>query len=160
MSHPKPTDYLASKVMTASAPQLHLMLIEGAIRFCTKAQQELENNNEGFANQALVRAIDIVGELVAGVRHGESEINKKLSDLYLFLFHTLTSAYVNTDAVKLADVLRILEFERETWQLACERVRADTSATKSTPAEPAAKYSVIAPHVASQLPAQGFSIEA
>jgi flagellar secretion chaperone FliS len=154
---PQPTSYFESKVMTASPAQLHLMLIEGAVRFCTRAQQELEKHNEGHANEAMTRAIDIVGELLAGVRGGESEINKKLSDLYLFLFHTLTSAYVNTDAVKLADVLRILEFERETWQLACERAHSDEPATTG---KPGARASVIAPHVAAPLPAEGFSLEA
>lgn len=141
MSQANPSSYLESKIMTASAPQLHLMLIEGAIRFCTKAQQELEKNNEGFANEAMVRAIDVVGELLAGVRGGESDINQKLSELYLFLFHTLTSAYVNTDSVKLADVVRILEFERETWQLACQRVQEEEQSAKP------AKSPIVAPHV-------------
>lgn len=155
MSQHKPASYLESKVRTASPAQLHLMLIEGAIRFCTKAQQQLDSNNEGLASEAMVRGIDIVAELLAGVRGGESDINQKLSDLYLFLFHTLTSAYVNSDAVKLVDVLRILEFERETWQLACQRAHGEES-----PANPAAAPVVVAPHVSPATTAGGFSLEA
>jgi flagellar protein FliS len=152
MATTNPSKHLEAKIKTASSAQLHLMLIEGALRFTMKAQQDLEKNNEGHANEAIVRAIDIVGELLAGVKGGETEINAKLADLYLYLFHTLTSAYVNTDATKLADVVRVLEFERETWRLACERVHAPQSTAVPSP--------VIAQHVTMPAPAQGFSFEA
>lgn len=152
MASTNPSKHLEAKINTASSAQLHLMLIEGALRFCLKAQHELDKNNEGYANEALVRAIDIVGELLAGVKGGETEVNAKLADLYLYLLHTLTSAYVNTDAKKLADVMRVLEFERETWRLACERVHAPQSTPTPTP--------VIAQHIAMPTPVQGFSFEA
>jgi flagellar protein FliS len=151
MAATNPSKHLEAKIKTASSAQLHLMLIEGALRFTMRAQQDLEKN-EGHANEAMVRAIDIVGELLAGVKGGDTEINAKLADLYLYLFHTLTSAYVNTDTTKLADVVRVLEFERETWRLACERVHAP----QSTPAP----TQVIAQHVAVTTPMQGFSLEA
>ncbi|QDU57627.1 flagellar export chaperone FliS [Aeoliella mucimassa] len=157
MSQAKANVYLESKVMTASPAQLHLMLIEGAIRYCTKADQQWEKNNEGFANEALVRAIEIVGELLAGVRSGKSEITQKLSELYFYLFSTLTSAYVNGDRGKLADVMRILEFERETWQLACQRVH------QSQEQEPPKSTTIVAPHVVASEPnavESGFSFEA
>ncbi len=157
MKSENPKSYLESKVMTASSAQLHLMLVEGAIRFCTRAQRELANNNEGHANEAMVRAIDIIGEMLAGVRGGESDINQKLGDLYQFLFHTLTSAYVNTDAQKLEDVMRILEFERETWQLACERAHAEV---KQQPSGNPIKAPIIAPHIATPSPSSGLSLEA
>jgi flagellar protein FliS len=152
MAATNPSKHLEAKIKTASSAQLHLMLIEGALRFTMRAQQDLEKNNEGHANEAMVRAIDIGGELLAGVKGGETEINAKLADLYLYLFHTLTSAYVNTDTTKLSDVVRVLEFERETWRLACERVHAP----QSTPAP----TQVIAQHVAVTTPMQGFSLEA
>lgn len=156
MSQPKPTDYLESKLKTASSAQIHLMLIEGAVRFCTKAELELEKSNETLANESMVRAIDIVGEMLAGVGAGQSEINHKLRDLYQYLLGTLTSAYVNTDRAKLADVLRILQFERETWRLACQRVSDDGK--PSTPAE--GKPTIIAPQTNVPMPAEGFSLEA
>jgi flagellar secretion chaperone FliS len=138
MSHPHPKQYLESRVQAASAPQLHLMLIEGAIRFCRQAEFEFKANNEQNANQALLRSLDIISELLAGVRHDESQLNQKLAGLYQYLFYTLTSAYVNADTEKLADVLRILEFERETWQLAVAKVRDE-----QRPATP-----IVAPHLA------------
>lgn len=151
----QPANYLEAKIKTASPAQLQLMLVEGAIRFCSKAEEDLAKNNEAHANEAMVRAIEIVGEMLAGVRQGDSEINKKLTDLYQYLFYTLTSAYVNTDSTKLADVLRILEFERETWILACQRAVSDATPSGQSPGQP-----IVAPHIATPSPNEGFSLEA
>ena len=127
MSHPHPQPYLQSRVQTASAPQLHLMLIEGAIRFCRQADFEFERDNTIEASHMLSRATDIVAELLAGVRHDDSELNQRLASLYQYLFYTLSSAYANSDRLKLADVLRLLEIERETWQMAVAKLRTDSS---------------------------------
>lgn len=155
MSQSKTSQYLESKIMTASPAQLHLMLIEGAIRFCRKAEQDLEAGNEGFANEAMVRAIEIIAEMMAGVRHSEDDVNVKLGDLYQYLFTTLTSAYVNTDATKLKDVLRILQFECETWRMACDSIGQEDSAPQATPTPV-----VATPHSSHQAPMGGLSIEA
>ncbi|QDU91732.1 Flagellar protein FliS [Pirellulimonas nuda] len=117
-------DYLESKVNTASPAQLHLMLIEGAVRFARQAEQAMLRDEEVRANSSLTKVIDIVAEMLAGVRHADTEINRRLEELYQFVFATAVSAYVNFDSNKLADVLRVLEFERETWRLACERTQA------------------------------------
>lgn len=154
MSSAKQNEYFKSKVLTASAPQLHLMLIEGAVRFCRQAEQQLEANNEGHANEAMLRALDIISEMLAGVRHSESDINTKLADLYQFLFYTLTSAYVNTDRQKLADVVRILEFERETWLQAVQKIAVDT------PEKQAPTPHIGSDHVGSGPAAESFSFEA
>ncbi len=128
-------DYLESKVNTASSTQLHLMLIEGAVRFARQAEQAMLRNEEGKANAALTKVIDIVAEMLAGVRHADTEINRRLEELYQFTFATAVSAYVNFDSGKLADVLRVLEFERETWRMACEKtVQADTPKGAPIPA--------------------------
>ena len=138
MSNPHPHQYLQSRIQTASAPQLHLMLIEGAIRFCRQAEFEFERDDQMAATHALSRASDIVAELLAGVRHDQSELNQRLAGLYQYLFYTLAAAYANTERAQLADVLRILEIERETWQQAVARLRA----------EPAPTTPIVATHLA------------
>lgn len=152
MSQVHPQQYLQSRIQTASAPQLHLMLIEGAIRFCRQAEFELERQNAIQATHFITRATDIVAELLAGVRHDDSELNQNLASLYQFLFYSLTSAYANSDRAQLADVLRLLEIERETWQMAVAKLRSSDSPT--TP--------VVAQHLASGGMAfeGGLSIEA
>lgn len=121
-------DYLEQKIKTSSSAQLHLMLIEGALRFATRADQLFEANDADGAAEPLMRAMDISSELLAGVKHSQDEVNVKLAQLYQFVFTRLTMAYVNTDRVKLGEAINILDAQRETWRQACEIAAAGTDA--------------------------------
>jgi|SRR4051812_37464374 flagellar protein FliS len=122
--------YLESKVRTASPQRLHLMLIEAAIRFGTQAEAALRRGDEPAAASPLSRVIDIMGELLASVRTNKSELNIKIADLYWFLFRRVSQAKINADAAPLSEALRLLEFERQTWQLLCEKLGSDSHAMK------------------------------
>ena len=122
------SDYLEQRIRTASPAQLHLMLIEGALRLAGQADKAYEANDVDSATQPLLRAMDITSELLAGVRHSEEDINVKLAAIYHFCFTRLTMAYVNTDREKLGEAIRVLGIERDTWRLACEKIGADGEA--------------------------------
>jgi flagellar secretion chaperone FliS len=147
------TNYLEAKILTAPPHRLHLMLIEGAIRFGRQAEEALRRGEQVAAAPALLRVLDIVGELLAGVRERKSALNQKLSELYLYLFCRASLAKLNGDADILAEVLRILEFERETWQMACEKIAAE-------PKPASAQVSKSANLRPTSVAAQGFSLEA
>jgi flagellar protein FliS len=120
--------YLESKVLTASPQRLHLLLIEGAIRFGRQADEALCRGDKSAAAVPLLRVIDIVGEMLAGVRSIKSELNEKIADLYWFIFRRVSEAKINDEPAPLAEALRLLEFERQTWQLACEKLGGDSGA--------------------------------
>jgi flagellar protein FliS len=124
--------YLEAKVLTAPAYRLHLMLIEGAIRFGRQASDALGRGDQLAAATPLLRVIDIVGELLAGVRHQSSDMNKRLTDLYWFLFRLATEAKIHADAGKLAVLLRLLEYERQTWQMLCDKLGGSQSVAAAT----------------------------
>jgi flagellar protein FliS len=126
--------YLESRVLTAPPHRLHLMLIEGALRFGRQAEVALRAGDAAAASTPLTRTIDIVGEMLAGVRAGKSELNDKLAGFYWFLFRTLSSAKINGDVEKLSEVLRLLEYERQTWQLACDKLGSATPDAAASPA--------------------------
>lgn len=123
------SSYLESKILTAPPQRLHLMLIEGAIRFGRQAEELLRRGDETAAAAPLLRVIDIVGEMLAGVREQKSELNKSLANLYWFLFRRVSEAKIHADAAALADALRLLEYERQTWQLACEKLSGGAGST-------------------------------
>lgn len=156
MSNSGNQQYLENRVKTASSAQLHLMLIEGAIRFARQADRGYEANDVEMASPHLLRAMDIVSEMLAGVKHSDSEINTKLVELYRFIFTRLTMAYVNTDRTKLTESISLLEFERETWQVACERTAANKSPADKGLKGPHAPVSL----ENSSMPMGGLSIEA
>lgn len=161
MNAPTSRDYLHQKIKTASPAQLHLMLIEGGLRCAQQADKAFESNQEAAASIPLRKAMDIVSELLAGVKHSVDEVNVKLATLYQFIFTRLTMAYVNTDRAKLLEAIRILEFERDTWRQACEKIGAGEESADRNPA-PAAK----GPHKPVSLPVTdanltgGLSLEA
>jgi flagellar protein FliS len=128
------SSYLESKVRTAPTQRLHLMLLEAAIRFGTQAEAALGRGDEAAAAPPLSRVIDIMGELLASVRTNKSELNTKIADLYWFLFRRVSQAKINADAAPLSEALRLLEFERRTWQLLCDKLGSDSQGAK--PAAP------------------------
>jgi len=125
--------YLEAKILTAQPHQLHLMLIEGAIRFGRQAQDALQRGEQLAAATPLLRMLDIVGEMLAGVRENKSNLNQKIADLYSFLFRRVSEAKINSDAHAVREVMELLEFERQTWQLACDKLAASgPNATHAT----------------------------
>jgi flagellar protein FliS len=124
------SQYLESKVLTAPPHRLHLMLIEGAIRFGRQAEILLRQGEAAAAAAPLLRVVDIVGEMLAAVRERKTGINKKLTELYWYLFRRVSEAKLSSDAEKLAEALRLLEFERATWHAVCERFGPGTSTTR------------------------------
>jgi flagellar protein FliS len=125
----KNSSYLESKVLTAPPYRLHLMLIEGAIRFGRQADEALRRGDELAAAGPLVRVLDIIGELLVGVRENKTDLTLKIAELYLFIFRRVSEAKINADAAALGEALRLLDFERQTWQLACEKLGGDSPAT-------------------------------
>lgn len=160
----RPSEYLESKVNTASPAQLHLMLLEGAIRFGRQAEKALMRDDELNAHPPLMRALDIVEELLASVKHSESDINAKMAQLYAFVFRELTSVYVQFDHKRMAEALQVLDYQRETWRLACDKIAEEgvTEGAEAAPEQAAdTKTAAPKPHLGSaQAPTGGLSIEA
>jgi flagellar protein FliS len=150
----KHTSYLEAKILTAPPQRLHLMLVEGAIRFGQQAHDALQRGEQLAAATPLLRMIDILGELLAGVRENKSDLNRKLADLYSFLFRRVSEAKINSDAGALRESLELLDFERQTWQLTCDKFASDS---------PTAPHAAMpSPYASSRNQSQksGFSFEA
>jgi flagellar protein FliS len=126
--------YLRSAVLTASPEQLHLMLLDGAIRFVTRGREAIEANAIEAAFHALDRAQHIMLELSTGLRR---EANPLLADrmaaLYNFVYRRLIDANLHRDLQAADDALRVLRHQRETWALLVDKLQRELSATRSDP---------------------------
>lgn len=115
--------YLETQVMTAAPQELHLMLIEAAIRFIERARHHRRAKQDEQASDALARAQQIVTELLAGLnRQLDSKLTKKVAAVYLFVFRSLIDAHLKGDDKKLQGALKVLEIERETWRQLCKKL--------------------------------------
>ena len=165
MSHSQNTQYLDSKVLTAPPHRLHLMLIEGAIRYGRQAEAAMLRGDCSAASEPLMRLIDVVGEMLAGVRETKTDLNRQIADFYLFLFRTVGEAKVNDSVEKLSAALKLLEFERQTWQLVCDKLGTEP-ATAARPSQSSVAYAppraTISPRLGGTMPTTplGISLEA
>lgn len=114
--------YLVAEVMTATPQKLQLMLVEAAIRFAGRARQLWAERKDEEAAEALIRAQDVVGQMLASLdRESSLPLVRKVAAVYLFVFRCLMEANCQRDERKLDDALKVLEEERETWRQVCEK---------------------------------------
>ena len=132
MSRSSTDQYLEAKVLTASQPKLHLMLIEGALRFGQQARQSWDDNDADMtSDHKLLRIMDILEELTMSAAAGKSDISRQLEEQYAFLYREVAASRINRDCAKLDQCLKLLEYQRETWQLACEKVASEPTPARA-----------------------------
>ncbi len=120
--------YLKTKVLTASPEELRLMLYDGAIKFCHQAKAAREANNIETAFECLMKAQKIVLELSTSLNHQISpELCSKLSALYTFIYRRLVDANINKDDKAIDESIKLLEYERETWQMLMHQLAEEAS---------------------------------
>ncbi|MDA7977983.1 MAG: flagellar protein FliS [Pirellulales bacterium] len=128
MSHSSRDDYLKAEVLTASPQKLQLMLIEAAIRNVRQGYQALQDGNADAAKQPLLKAQDIVGQILSGLRSEHApDLAGKVAAIYVFVLRALVEGMIDGVPEKLAGVLRVLEEERTTWAQLCEQLGAEPS---------------------------------
>ena len=128
-------NYLETKVQTASQPQLQLMLLDGASRFCRRAIESGTAGEIGECSTALDKTMSIVEELLRSVAGRGEPISAQLEEQYEFLFRELASSRLEGDLERLAGCLQLIDFQRDTWRLAIEKneIPSRPSAVPTTP---------------------------
>lgn len=154
MAANNPTQYLEAKVLTAASHQLHLMLIDGAIRNAKEAEAALRRGDALAADAPSMRLLDFISEMLVGVRQYKSDVNLQIAQLYIYMFRLAGEAKVNDDADRLVELLKLLEYERQTWQQVCDKLGSETAPT-APPRAPIAPALVSPP-----APTGGFSLQA
>ena len=127
------TAYLRSKVMTASPEELRLMLLDGALRFAHQAAAGLESKNFELSYSGFTQCRAIILELNSSIDESKSpEIADRVKGLYNFLYTELIGASHEKDAGRVAKVIELLEYERETWAMLMERLEEERNGVQAT----------------------------
>lgn len=127
--------YLQQEVLTASPPQLRLMLIQRAETLCGFVQQLWSAGEELQASSWLLRIREILGELLEGVKDKSNPVSQPVSDFYVFLLQLLTRIEQTKDSEKLRTLEELLHIENETWQQVVQK-SLNEAASASPPPPP------------------------
>jgi flagellar protein FliS len=123
-------EYLEAKVMTATPHQLHLMIVDAAIRQTIIAEDALRSDDLAKAHQALCQARKLIAEMLSGLDASQApEVVDNLKSLFLFAYRNLIDGEGQRAPDRIADALTTLRSHRETWLLLGERLRSEETAT-------------------------------
>jgi flagellar protein FliS len=139
------SQYLESQVMTATPQKLRLLLIEGAIRYARQTLELWELQQPELAVESLIRCRAVIRELLSGIHIEHSDLTRKVAAVYLFLLKCLTEAHMTRDREPVLDTIRVLEVERETWRLVCEKMPHAPVPTEEFVGTLAAPVEIVAP---------------
>lgn len=116
--------YQESQLETASQGKLLLMLYDGAIRFLTQAQQAMEQKKWQDAHNYILRAEDIITELMACLKMDVGEVAQNLYRLYEYFNWRLIQANIKRSPEMLVEVQTRLRELREAWSEAIKQTGA------------------------------------
>lgn len=127
--------YLRQRVLSASPEELRMMLLEGALRFARQGAQGLRERNFEKSYQGIHQCQDILMELINALRPEVApDLCRQLAALYTFMYRRLMEASAARDAAIVDEVIRLLEYENETWALAIGKLREERAASRSASA--------------------------
>jgi flagellar protein FliS len=121
--------YFRTKVLTATAEQLQMMLFDGAVRFCEQARVALEKKNWEQSHKALSDAQAIVTQLIAALNPSVNpDLCSKLKSLYVYAYKMLVDANFTHKIESLDEALKVLKYQRETWMMLMEQLAKQKAA--------------------------------
>ncbi len=126
MTQDASAEYLRNTVNTASPEQLHLMLLDGAVRFSKQAREAIENRNFETSCDKLIRAQRIVVQLQNGLRpEVNRELCEQMASLYGFIYNRLVDANLKHEVRPIDEALVILVEQRDTWRLVIDKLKKE-----------------------------------
>jgi flagellar protein FliS len=131
--------YLRTKVMTASPEELRLMLLDGAIKFARQGREGLVKRDFEASYNGISQSRDIVLELLMSIRtEHDPELLDRIKAVYTFMYSEMISASMEKSVPKLDGVIKLLEYERETWSLLMGQLIVERAAAKPRSAQASA----------------------
>jgi flagellar protein FliS len=121
--------YLKTRVLTATAEQLQMMLWDGVVRFSEQGKIALEAKNFEQVYINLSKAQKIVTELMTTLKPDVyPELCGKLLPLYRYIYQRLTEGAVGHKLDALAEAITLLKFQRDSWAMVLDKVARQKAA--------------------------------
>jgi flagellar protein FliS len=112
--------YNQVQIQTATKGKLIVLLYQGAIRFMKKALLAMERKDMEGKGQCLIKAQDIVLELLYAIDQkmldNGNELARNLQRLYLYSYRRLVQANIHVDPKAVEEVVALMENLLGAWE--------------------------------------------
>ncbi|GAB1534703.1 flagellar export chaperone FliS [Geovibrio sp. ADMFC3] len=109
-------NYIRQEVEGATKGKLVLLLYDGAIKFMRLSVIAIEEGKIPEAHNNIMKAQNIIYELMSSLNMDIGEISQNLLRLYDFMIWSLIEANKNKDKTKVESVISIMSELREAWK--------------------------------------------
>ena len=113
--------YQRAQVETSSPGQLVVLLYQGCLRFTQRGRLALETRDFDASRSNLLRAQDIVAELMGGLNLEAGEIAANLLRLYEYMYQRLVIANVKRDPAAALQVEEMVRSLLPAWEEAVKQ---------------------------------------
>ena len=107
--------YQRNAILTATPPELTLMLYEGAIKFCNIGILAIEKNDYEKANTNIKKAQAIITELRVTLDR-KYPVWEDFERVYDYIYRRLVEANIKKDKEIVEDALKYIREMRDTWK--------------------------------------------
>lgn len=120
VSNPYKT-YLKNEIEGATKGKLVLLLYDGAIKFLRQATVFIEKKDIPGAHENIIKAENIIYELMSTLNMEAGEISENLFKIYDYLIWQLIDANKDKNPEKINSSIQILKNIREGWKTIVEQ---------------------------------------
>ncbi len=110
------SQYKETQVKTANQGKLIVMLYDGAIKFLKVALDSLPNKKYDTVNNNIIKAQDIIAELMLSLNFEVGDFANKLYGLYSYMNKRLVEGNIKKTTEPIEEVIRYLVELKDAWE--------------------------------------------
>lgn len=126
-------NYIRQEVEGATKGKLVLLLYDGAVKFMRIAVLAIEEGKIPEAHNNIMKAQNIIYELMSSLNMDAGEISQNLLRLYDFMIWSLIEANKSKDKTKVESAISIMTELREAWKGVVEQEERGGSSIEAAP---------------------------
>ncbi|MGE4266141.1 MAG: flagellar export chaperone FliS [Deferribacterales bacterium] len=128
-------NYIKQEVEGATKGKLVLLLYDGAIKFMRIAVKAIDDKNIQDSHNNIMKAQNIIYELMSTLNMDAGDISKNLLRLYDFMVWQLIEANREKSKDKVESVIKLMSNLREAWREVVQKEEGTAARPESQEAE-------------------------
>ncbi len=126
------SNYKEVDIETASGLKLVIMLYSGAIKFLNIAKSGISEKRLDVANNNIIKAQDIVSELVSSLNFEAGEIAHNLYSLYIYMNRRLMEANIEKNTEIINEIIKLLNSLKSAWEELLKQQKPESGNTSQS----------------------------